>query len=96
MIRGPTGPPDGITLFSPLRFSENTFYISEKNNFLSGVSNCPTPFSSGIWKDVKIAHSRLGRQKMLGTIGKHCEIHGASHKRPFVPSVGAVGLLCNV
>ena len=44
--------------------------------------------------DVKIPHSRMTKTCWETLVT--CEMYVTSHKRPFVPSVGGIGLLCNV
>ena len=44
--------------------------------------------------DIKIPHSRM--TKAGETLVTVCDMYATSHKRPFVQSVGGIGLLCNV
>ena len=45
--------------------------------------------------DVKIPHRRMTKT-CWGTLVTCFEMYETSHTRPFVPSVGGIGLLCKV
>ena len=64
------------------------------------ILNCDNVFGSDVYKhvrrDIKILRSRMTKN-MLRNIGDlFVKMYTASLKRPFVPSVGGIGLLCNV
>ena len=45
--------------------------------------------------EFKISHSRI--KKYAGKHWEHvCDMYATSHRRPFVPSAGDIGLQCNV
>ena len=46
--------------------------------------------------DITIPHSRMTKNMLVKHLYPVCDKYATSHKRLFVPSIGGIGLLCNI